>query len=313
MLQCNPYPKETVPKTYARQRQRQKGSFLELDNLAGTWKRWTTAHVLYTRSATPRGNTLKGTRGNDDRMSVFRTGNKQKQDLPVCKPLWRCDPMISMPGRGVYHTYKCRPLFGRPEFDEGHASSAAAWYYSTEVPGSYFVFVAHPISRPLHQNFVQLPPFRYSDSPLGSHSRLSPPPLPTKVRALEGVFIARRVQNVLPSSTRVELRVHTLRVQALSASISPQERVPEGGGGGGSNWRNGCNNSNHEFKHSGRPSGTACGCCRRQLHCLYRCFSLQTYVTYTRYVSGGGRYDVIHMLLRPHRMVPASTAVVGSR
>ena len=65
------------------------------------------------------------------------------------------------------------------------------------------IFFLHPIYYP--RTNLALPPSSNSDP--GSHSRPSSS-LPTSARAF--IFIARRSQHFLPSSTRVELYLPTL-------------------------------------------------------------------------------------------------------
>ena len=87
-----------------------------------------------------------------------------------------------------------------------HSSSKAVC--DTSVVRSAGCFFFFSSSRVLSSTFVSLfLPCRNSDS--GSHRRQVLLPPPTIVRALEGIFIARRLRTLLSSSTGIESRLPT--------------------------------------------------------------------------------------------------------
>ena len=89
--------------------------------------------------------------------------------------------------------------------------SSFFWGSSPEEPSTrilfYFLLFSIPFAILSSPFFSLLPPSRNSDP--GSHSRLFSHPSP--LRFVPCIFIARRIQHFLPSSTRVEVCLPTVQ------------------------------------------------------------------------------------------------------
>ena len=121
----------------------------------------------------------------------------------------------------VYCKYKYRLFLGRLEFSEGHESGAAPalMYFAIFIFSSQIMIFA-PTLPPA-------PSLSYLRSGVTQQALLPPPHCGACLNAC--VSIARRVQHILPSSTRVELRTHTLRRRFLR-QLRTRKRSWEWGG-----------------------------------------------------------------------------------